>query len=103
MAEDKFDQILKIIARGNSLYKIPESELDDEVLEKLIQDRLVRKNGEGGYSLTGYGEIIVIMGYKEHEKQKGRSKSAEKRIDKKWVALLVILLILVSGGVFMIV
>lgn len=102
MTDKEIDQTLKLIARGNSLYEIPNPQLDDEVLERLMKDGLIKRNGEGGFFLTEYGEIIAVMGYKTHQKQKKRYKSAEKEIFKHWILFVMILLILITGGVIMI-
>lgn len=103
MAENKFDQTLKLIAKGDSLYKIPTSELDDEVLEKLMQDGLIKRNHEGGFSLTGYGEIIEVMGYKAHQKKKKRSNSSGKQMYKNWILIVMIVLVVITGGVIMLI
>lgn len=72
MAINKYDELLKLIAENKSLYKIPES-LDEKLLEELIQEGLIVRNGNNDFRLTEYGKIIEVMGYKAHKKQSKKS------------------------------
>lgn len=99
MAINRYDQTLKMIARNKSLYKVPESFVEDEILEDLIQAELVRKNGDGGYVLTAYGEIIEVLGYQSHTKQK-TIISGECRNMKNWFYYTLIVLFMLFGILF---
>ena len=61
---------------------MPKSQFDEEVLEELIKEGLIKKDQVKGDSLTGYGEIIEIMGYSSHKKRKQKSFAMGK---EKWM------------------
>lgn len=102
MTNSKYDETLQLIAKNESLYKLPESYLDEEILKDLVQEGLIKKKGEGKFDLTGYGEIIEVMGYHSHKKQKEETKPAGKEKGTyNWIYLLLIFLLLITALFFL--
>lgn len=98
MALNKYDQTLKRIAQNNLLYKTPQWPKENEVIEELIQEGLIRKNGKDSFHLTGYGEIIEIMGYETHQKKQIKSGFTGKRKSKPLLMILLLVMILMILG-----
>lgn len=92
-APNRKDQILKRISENLEPRFIAKSDADRDALSDLIKEGLVKKSGEHHFELTGYGEIIQIMGYAAHQKKNQKPYPDQVRSASAPILIVVISLV----------
>ena len=89
MKEKKKDAVLRKVAKQDPLN--PE---DLRIVDELLEKGLIKETEEGSYSytLTTYGELISVMGYKTHKQTEKLEQNFSLHSPKRSKMITIILL-----------